>query len=93
MSRAIAIAAVFLSHVALFTLVYFGRRQGVAACQPDMVLFGLLFLLASLAYAIPFASLFQAGGITRVLTGLLAVGAATASTVVGMFIAFNLMGT
>lgn len=95
MKQAMASAAVFIGHVALYTLVYYGRRRGIAACQSDVVLFGVPFLLALSAYTIPFASLFRTrGAVSRIwLTGLSAFTAAVASAVTGMTLAFNLMGT
>ena len=95
MKQAITIAAVFVGHVALFTLAYYGRRQGVAACQSDMVVFGVPFLLAVSAYTIPLGSLFRTrAAVSRIcLTGAFAVCAALLSIVTGMTVAFNLMGT
>lgn len=95
MKRAIAIAAVFVGHVGLFTLAYYGRRQGVGVCQSDLVVFGVPFLLAVSAYAIPLGLLVGTRAtVSRIcLTGTSAVCAALLSIVTGMTVAFCLMGT
>jgi len=95
MKRSIAVAAICIAHAASFTLVYYGRQQRVSVCDSDMVLFGLPFLFAASGYAISFASLFRTKGAAQgvCLTSVLAFCAAFASTVMGMFVAFNLMGT
>ena len=95
MKQAVATAIVFALHVALFTLIYYGRRQGIAACQSEAFLFGLPFVLASSAYAAVWASLFHTRRTaSRIcLAGVVAVCAALASALAGMTLAFNLMGT
>jgi hypothetical protein len=95
MRQSIAVAAIFIAHAALFTLIYYGRQQGVPICDSDMILFGLPFLFASWGYAVSLTSLFRSKGVVQgvCLSIVLVFGAAFASTVMGMFVAFNLMGT
>jgi hypothetical protein len=88
-------AAIFVGHVALFTLTYYGRRPGLGLCDSDLFLFGFPFLVAVLAYAALFGRLFaiarrrQRVGVASLVALLVAVG----SAVVGMSVAFTLMGT
>ena len=91
MKNVVAIAVVFVAIVALFTAIYYGRIHGVAVCKSDGVLFGVSWLLALWAYAVPFGSIFRTRGIVSCVVWVILT--AFLSTIAGMWVAFNLMGT
>ena len=95
LKQALALAAVFVGHAVLFTLIYFGRARQVAACESDYILFAVPFFLAFWGYALPLASILRNGRDTsRIwLVALSAASAALLSELVGMTLAFNFMGT
>jgi len=95
MIRGALIIAIAVLHAAGFVLTYYGRCRGVPACDSEFVLFALPFGLAIAAYAaILVATLTLRNGAKRLLLSLaLATGLSVMSELVGMTIAFNLMGT
>lgn len=96
MIKTLAIGAVmFIGHVGLFTLTYYGRRRGVWLCQSDLFLFCVPFLVAVVAYAALFSGMFATTERWKriALASFAALWIAAGSAVVGMSVAFTLMGT
>ena len=95
MKKLIIGAAIFISHVAVFTTVYYGRRRGVWLCESDCFLFGFPFFIALVAYGTLFYQMLTVSNRWEkiALAAAAAVLIATGSAVAGMSVAFNLMGT
>jgi len=88
-------AALFIGHVGLFTLTYYGRRRGIWLCQSDGFLFCAPFLVAVTAYAALFGGMFRTTKRWKriALASFTAFWIAVGSAVAGMSVAFTLMGS
>lgn len=91
----IMIGVIFICHIALFTLTYYGRIRGVSLFRSDCLLFGLPLLVATVAYAAVFTRMITVRRLwLRVILVITAVvWVESASAIVGMSVAFTWMGT
>lgn len=94
MKRLIAIVTVFAAHVAVFVAAYYGRFHGIQMLETDTILIGVPFGFATAGYASvavawirPLNTMWRVGVVV-----IASLGAALVSGIVGLAVAFNLMG-
>ena len=89
------IGAIFVAHIVLFTLMYYGRIQGLSLCGSDSILFGFPFLMATAAYTKVIAGMINAKKRWHrmLFIGFVVAWIGAVSAVAGMSVAFTLLGT